>query len=146
MPTKTTKKAPTKKPAKKIVKPAAAVKPTVSEIPLPDPYCHCTKHKRNTILICVSTCAFLIGFFVSQLFFCGPCGHKPQFVNGCLDVTSIHCPKMLEELPMIDADHDGCITKQELKASKRAMHHHKRPEPGAEPAVNAEDAIAPVME
>ena len=150
MPTKTTKKAPTKKPAKKIVKPAAAVKPTVAEIPLPDPYCHCTKRKRNTILTCVSIIFFLLGFITYHMFFCD--GHhsrfmpKPQFANGCLDVTSVHCPKMLEELPMIDADHDGCITKQELKASKRAMHHHKRPEPGAEPAVNAEDAIAPVME
>lgn len=150
MPTKTVKKAPAKKPVKKVAKPAIVVaRPLTTEIPEPSHYCHCTKRKRNIILTCVFTGAFVLGFVVSQTFFCG-CPNKRaphvQFVNGCVDVTSIKCPKMLEELPMIDADHDGCITKKELRVAKRAMRHHKKPAPVNEPDVNINDAIAPVME
>ena len=122
---KTTKKAPAKKAVKKVVKPVVAPKP-VAEIPMPDPYCHCTKRKRNCILTCVFIGAFLLGFFTYHVFFCN--GHhfrpKPhfEFVNGCLNTESIKCPKMLEELPMIDTDHDGCITHEELRAAKEEMH------------------------
>ena len=154
MPTKTTKKtvtkkAPAKKPVKKVAKPAVAPKPVAMvEIPEPDRYCHCTKRKRNCILTCVSTGCLVVGFLISQLFFCGCCckKHAPkiQFVNGCADVSSIKCPKMLQELPMIDADHDGCITKAELRAAKKMMRHNREPKPVEEPAVV--DAIAPVME
>ncbi|MBP5707465.1 MAG: hypothetical protein J6W79_00535 [Alphaproteobacteria bacterium] len=155
MPTKTTKKtvtkkAPAKKPAKKLATAAPVAKKPISavEIPLPDPYCHCTKHKRNIILTCVSTGCLVVGFLISQLFFCGCCckKHAPkiQFVNGCADVSSIKCPKMLEKLPAIDADHNGCITKAELHAAKKMMRHNREPKPATEPAVV--DAIAPVME
>ena len=144
MPQKSIRKAP----AKKTVKPV--VKPVVDEIPLPDPYCHCTKRKRNMILTCVFTGALIIGFVISQLFFCGCCHkkHMPrvQFVNGCVDVNSIKCPKMLEDLPAMDTDNDGCVTRTELRAAKKMMRHHKKPTPDAEPAVNVDDAIAPVVE
>jgi len=149
MPQKSVKKAPAKKPVKKVVKPAVVVKPVVDEIPLPDPYCHCTKRKRNTILTCVFTGSFIIGFLVSQLFFCGCCHKKHiprvQFVNGCVDVTTVKCPKMLEDLPVIDADHDGCITKKELRAAKKMMRRHAKPAPDAEPTVNVEEAMAPAV-
>ena len=145
---KKVKKAPAKKKAvKKVVKPAVVVKPVLTELPEPDRYCHCTKRKRNCILTCVFIGSFIIGFLVSQICFCGCCRkHAPkvQFVNGCVDVASIKCPKMLEMVPMMDADNDGCITKTELRTAKKAMHHHKKH--GEEPAVNVEDAIAPVME
>jgi hypothetical protein len=153
MPTKTTKKtvtkkAPAKKPVKKVAKPAVAPKPVAMvEIPEPDRYCHCTKRKRNMILTCVSTGCFLLGILVCHFVFC-PCHqhNKPHidFVNGCADVASIKCPKMLQELPMIDADHNGCITKAELRAAKKTMRHQRGPKPVTEPAVV--DAIAPVME
>lgn len=150
---KTTKKTATKKVAKKApvkktaTKSTFTPKPVMVDIPKPDIYCHCTKRKRNCILTCVFTGAFLLGFFTYHIFFCS--GHhfmpKPhfEFVNGCLNTETIKCPKMLEKLPMIDADHDGCITKAELDASKPMKKHH-RPAPVEEPAVV--DAIAPVME
>lgn len=152
MPTKTVKKSPAKKPAKKIVKSVAApvAKPVFTDIPEPSRYCHCTKRKRNTILTCVSIIFFLLGMLVYHMFFCD--GHhprykmKPQFVNGCIDVTSIKCPKMLEGLPMMDTDHDGCITKTELRAAKKMMRRHEKPTSDSEPAINVEDAIAPVAE
>lgn len=71
---------------------------------------------------------------------------RTHFVNGCMDVASVKCPKMLNDLPKIDANGDGCITKAELRAAKRAMRHHEKPAPVEEPAVNVEDAIAPVVE
>ncbi|MBO4625876.1 MAG: hypothetical protein J5679_01195 [Alphaproteobacteria bacterium] len=123
---KTAKKAPAKKAVKKVVKPAAAVKPAVKEIPLPDPYCHCTKRKRNCILTCVFTGSLILDIVIGHLFFCD-CWKKHnaphfEFTNGCLNVESIKCPKMLEQLPAIDVNNDGCITHEELDASKKAMH------------------------
>lgn len=144
MPQKSVKKSQTKKTVKSVTK------PVIDEMPLPDPYCHCTKRKRNMILTCVFVGAIIIGFVISQLFFCGCCHkkHMPRvhFVNGCVDVTTVKCPKMLENLPMMDTDNDGCITKKELRASKKNMHRHAKPASVAEPAVNVEDAIAPVVE
>ena len=156
MPTKTTKKtatkpvakkAPAKKPVKKTVKsaPAAMPQPVMTEIAAPTPCCHCTRRKKFFYL----TGMFILGFIVAQFFcFCGCDHHKRgprvHFVNGCVDVASVKCPKMLEQLPTMDANNDGCITRAELRAAKRAMRHHKKPM--AEPSVNVEDAIAPVME
>lgn len=159
MPTKKTKKVatkpvakktPAKKAVKKVVKPVAVAKPVVSEIALPDPYCHCTKRKRNTILTSVFIGSFLLGFFTYHIFFCD--GHhfphnmpKPEFVNGCVDTASIKCPKMLEDVMAKDINHDGCITEKEMyPTKKKAMRHHKKPAQVQEPAVV--DAIAPVME
>ena len=52
---------------------------------------------------------------------------------------------------MIDINHDGCVTKDEMRKAKKAMHRHpkpmvpaEQPMPIEEPAVV--DAIAPVME
>ena len=144
MPTKTTKKtatkpvakkAPAKKAVKKVVAPAPVIKPAANvEIPLPSAYCHCTKRKRNTILTCVSTSCLLIGFLISHFFFCCNCVHHKrmpelQFVNGCVDTQSIKCPKMLQDLPMIDVDHDGCVTRDELRAAKKNMRHDNGPKP-----------------
>ena len=152
MPTKTVKKTPAKKPAKKVVKPVVAPKPAAAEIPLPDPYCHCTKRKRNMILTCVFICSFLLGFFTYHFFFCPNHPHfKPRmhFVNGCLEEQSVKCPKMLEALPAMDADNNGCITRAELRAAKRAMRHHHEEAPAPvveEPEVNVEEALAPAVE
>ena len=147
MPQKSTKKAPAKKPVKKtVVKPAAAPKP-VFDIPEPERYCHCTKRKRNTILTCVSISAFVLGLLTYHLVFCPYHSIvKPHlnYVNGCVDVASVKCPKLLQDLPLIDENHDGCVTKDEMRAAKKAMRHHDEPAPVEEPAVV--DAIAPVME
>lgn len=146
MPKKTTKKTSTK----------PVVKPVMKDIPLPDPYCHCTKRKRNMILTSVSVGCLLIGMFIAHMFFCPVCPHKAkphiQFdENGCAVVESIKCPEFSKHLEMIDVDHDGCITKKEMDFAKKVIRHQKpaitKPKPEApveEPAVV--DAIAPVME
>ena len=154
MPTKTTKKTvakkattkqTTKRVAKTATKPTVAAQPVVTEIPAPQ-CCHCTRRKKFFYL----TGMFILGFIVAQLFcFCG-CNHhkrpRVHFVNGCVDVTSVKCPKMLEQLPTMDANNDGCITRAELRAAKRAMRHHTESVAEQQPDVNVEDAIAPVVE
>ena len=132
---------------KKAVKPAVVAKPVFTDIPEPSRYCHCTKRKRNTILTCVSITSFLLGFLTYHIFFCPSHPHIAQhvtFVNGCLD-TKTASKKLLKNLPAIDIDHDGCITKQELRSAKKpATQPQPKPASVAEPAVV--DAIAPVME
>ena len=155
MPTKSTKKpatksvakkAPVKKTTKRAVKsaPVAAQQPVVNEVPMTTTCCHCTRRKKFFYLIVM----FVLGILVGQLFCC--CGHQKHprvhFVNGCVDVTSVKCPKMLEQLPTMDANNDGCITRAELRAAKRAMRHQKEESVAEQPDVNVDDAIAPVME
>ena len=173
---KTTKKIATKKVAKKApvektaTKSTFTPKPVMVDIPKPDIYCHCTKRKRNTILTCVFTGAFLLGIFIAHLFFCPACSHHKnagihitQFQNGCLVISSIAGSEMEQLIPMMDENKDGCITREEYvrvradfvkKQTQRSgkpkmQHKHRVPHqeqaaPVEEPAVV--DAIAPVME
>ena len=131
MPQKTTKKPAAKKVAKKtsatVAKSTITPKPVMADLPLPETaYCHCTKRKRNMILTCTIITSFAVGFMVSHLFVCDAHHFKhngPRFQyaeNGCLKIESIKCPKMLENLPAIDVNQDGCITKEEMHALKKA--------------------------
>ena len=61
---------------------------------------------------------FALGFVAAKMC-CG--GPRPTFVNGCMDVASVKCPKLQNALPMMDMDNDGCITKAEFKAFKHQM-------------------------
>ena len=70
---------------------------------------------------------FALGFATAKMCCCGgkfgPMnrGARPVFVNGCLDVASVKCPKMVEMLPAFDVNADGCITREEYRAVKREM-------------------------
>jgi len=88
--------------------------------------CHCAKcgskfgrFMRKLILFII---IFALGFAAAKLF-CGPRHHGPRmnFVNGCLDTASVKCPKLLESLPAMDINQDGCITRDEFRAVKRQM-------------------------
>ncbi len=61
---------------------------------------------------------FALGFVAAKMC-CG--GPRPKFVNGCMDVASVKCPKLQNALPMMDTDNDGCITRAEFKAFKHQM-------------------------
>ena len=50
----------------------------------------------------------------------------PVFVNGCLDMESVKCPKMRENIARMDLDGNGCVTEGEFRAAKRAMRHDMR--------------------
>ena len=127
MPKKTMKKSTAKEVAKKNTKAAVmAAKPELHE-------CHCgcsCGPMKKTIIL---TCMFLLGFAVAKFAFCScrMCSHKfakehPVFVNGCLDIQSIKCPKMQEILANADVDADGCISVSEFNAVKRIMRRDAR--------------------
>lgn len=145
MPRKTTK---TTKTTKRVIKksaPAVAVAPEMHECQCGAACkcgCHHGKFKKFIVLLIV----FLLGFAVAKMV---PCHkfhrmHKgmqmhPVFQNGCLDMASIKCPKMVETLQASEANADGCITMGEFKEIKKAMHRemrNKMPEqPAPEPVV-----------
>lgn len=93
--------------------------------------CHHGKFKKFIILLIV----FLLGFVVAKIAFC-PCHHhrhhmrdmNPVFVNGCLDMESVKCPKMREKLDEIDTDKNDCISESEFRAAKREMRRKMREE------------------
>ncbi|MCR5194189.1 MAG: hypothetical protein K6B71_01520 [Alphaproteobacteria bacterium] len=140
MPTKTTKKT-TKKVAKKTVKTTKpttkVVKPVVPEMETHTCGCggncacgchhHCGKFKKFIVLVIV----FCLGFAVARI-----CGHNtprhhmpkfnPIFVNGCLDMESVKCPKMQEMLKSADVNEDGCVSVSELDTAKKAMPRPER--------------------
>ena len=49
-----------------------------------------------------------------------------MFVDGCLNMESVKCPKMIEELANADVDMNGCISVEEFKTVKRAMRREMR--------------------
>lgn len=140
---KTVKKAAAKPAAKKApVKKVAAKKAAVKEVKVVMPVmescacgcgadCHCCggckccgskfgRFMRKLIFVLV---VFALGFAAAKLCCCGPRHHGPRmhFVNGCLDVASVQCPKMQEALPAMDINQDGCITRDEFRQVKRNM-------------------------
>jgi len=66
---------------------------------------------------------FALGFAAAKMCCCGPRANGPRihFVNGCLDIASVKCPKLIEALPAMDINQDGCITRDEFRAVKRQM-------------------------
>ena len=88
--------------------------------------CHCGHHKcgffKKLILFLV---IFALGFASAKVCCCnkGGYGPRPEFENGCL---VIKCPKMAQMAPMMDANHDGCISKDEFRAFRKEMKRQKR--------------------
>ncbi len=88
--------------------------------------CHCAKRgskfgrfMRKLILFII---IFALGFAAAKLCCCSRHhGPRMHFVNGCLDAASVKCPKLLEALPAMDINQDGCITRDEFRAVKRQM-------------------------
>jgi len=146
---------PMKKTTKKMSVKKTAVKPT----PVMEHKCECGENCRCH---CHGGAHFIKHLIVWAIIFalgmvCGKmmyCGHGPKhmkmkhpvFVNGCLDMASIECPKMQEKLMNSDVNGDNCISVEEYKAVKREMkkemrhakgfHEPNMPEPMPEPEVN----------
>ena len=128
------KKAPVKK---AVVKPAAVVAPEVKSAPVAEKACSsscgcgckCGKFGRFVKKLIVFLVIFALGFAAAK--FCCYYGkthhfnrgfdHSKIFTENCVDFSKIECPKMIEKIAMADADGDGCVTKQELRAAKSAF-------------------------
>ena len=120
--TKTTKRTTTKR----VVKPVAAPAPEMHECHCG---CRCTPLKKCFYLGGM----FILGFLVAYFCVCpchkfGPKMHRmhPVFVNGCLDMQSVKCPKMQAALAVADIDANGCVSEEEFRAAKRAMRRNMR--------------------
>lgn len=133
MPKKTVKKTVAKKVATpKNIKLTEIKKPELHEYHYG---CSCTPLKKTFYLGGM----FLLGFIVAHFAFC-PCHRferemlqeRPVFVDGCLNMESVKCPKMQEALANADMDADGCISVSEYNAVKRIMHRGPRKQTMAE--------------
>lgn len=138
----TVKKAAAKKPAVKTT-PAVAAAPAAN-CPCGanckcDANCHCgadckCTQKRGGCKFCrflkklvIFIIIFALGFATAKLCCCDKTGPKHfrgpriHFVNNCMDVSSVKCPKLAEALPAMDINGDGCITREEYRAVKKQM-------------------------
>lgn len=92
--------------------------------------CECKKHRCGFgKKFIVALVFFALGFAAAKMLPCPKRAKmpKPQFDdNGCLVVK---CQKMVEMLPQIDVNNDGCVDREEFRAHKRAM---RRPAPQVE--------------
>ena len=171
MPEKTVKKTATKKPvAKKTIAKPAAKKPAVKKAPAKkvaapvvepmscgckhDCACACAKKKCGFCNFLKKFIVFLIvfamGFATANICCDGPRGKKfmrPEFENGCLVVK---CEKMAEKVAMMDADKNGCVTREEFRDARRQMkrdaRHQKKDASQPAAPVQAEEAAATVTE
>ena len=98
--------------------------------------CPCGCHKHGSMHIVKHIIVWAIIFALGMA--CGKmmnCGHnrkmhrsiQPVFTNGCLDIASIKCPKMSEEIVAADVNADNCISVEEYKAWKKTNKPAKRP-------------------
>lgn len=139
MPTKSVKKAPAKKTvtkktaAKKTVK-ATATKEKLVEMPAVETNtckcggdCKCSHHGCRfghfMLKLIVVLIIFALGFAAAKFVDGNSDFRRPrvEFENGCLDVASVKCPQMQAVLPMMDIDHDGCITHEEYRAIRKEL-------------------------
>ena len=89
--------------------------------------CGCHKHGSAHVIkhIIVWAIIFALGMACGKMMDCHH-GRKmmrqkqPVFTNGCLDIKSIDCPKMQEDIVKADIDGNACISIEEYKAWKKA--------------------------
>lgn len=132
------KKVAAKKPAVKAA-PVADARPTMAAPEMhgcgcgADCKCACrggSKFGRFVKKLIIALIIFALGFAAAKLCCCDKHhnmrGPRVSFVNGCLDATEITCPKLLEALPAMDINQDGCITRDEYRAVKKQMRREIR--------------------
>lgn len=90
--------------------------------------CGCHKHGSMHVIkhIIVWAIIFALGMACGKMMNCQHPGKKmmfhhkqPVFTNGCLDIQSIECPKLKEDIVKADVNGDNCISIEEYKAFKK---------------------------
>lgn len=90
--------------------------------------CGCHKHGSMHVIkhIIVWAIIFALGMACGKMMNCQHPGKKmmfhhkqPVFTNGCLDIQSIECPKMQEDIVKADVNGDNCISIEEYKTFKK---------------------------
>ncbi|MBR5903909.1 MAG: hypothetical protein IKZ49_00045 [Alphaproteobacteria bacterium] len=127
---KVIKKTTAKKPVKK-----ATVKPAVETTKPCECGCGCCCHHHGAAhvlkKIIILAIVFALGMVAGKAFnFGAPRHHQPMFhpvfTNGCLDMATIKCPKMQENILKADVNGDGCVSVEEWKAAKPHHKHMKK--------------------
>lgn len=145
------KKVATKKVVKTSTKPAAVKAPKATEMVSPAMHtcgcqnhdCHCGSNcqcgdkckcrggkfariiKKLIIALILLAIGFVAGSHLSGPR--GPRGPRIDFApNGCMVEESVKCPKLIEALPAMDINQDGCITREEFRAVKQQMRREIR--------------------
>lgn len=78
----------------------------------------------NLIMILI---VFALGFGAAKLLDCRDFrGVRPEFKDGCLVEETVKCPQMQQMLPMMDVDGNGCISHDEYRNAKIALHEQHR--------------------
>ncbi len=83
-----------------------------------------SKFGRFLLKLIIVLFVFALGFAAAQFCNRDGCGFRcprADFDNGCLEVSSVKCPRLQNLLPTMDADQDGCITRQEFAAARDAL-------------------------
>ena len=119
---KQTKKTPTKK---------TLTKKTNKTAPVMEHKCSCGAdcpcHKHGAAHVVRHIIVWAIIFALGMA--CGKMMKRmhPVFTNGCLDMRSVNCPKMAEDIAKADINGDGCISVEEYRVFKQAnKKFHKR--------------------
>ena len=126
-------------PAKKTTKKTTVKRTAVKPAPVMEhkcscgEECHCHCHGAHWVKrLVVWAIIFALGMVCGKMLDCGHGPHKhmpqknPVFVNGCLDMNSIECPKMQEKMMEADVDGNECISIEEYKAAKKEMKKEMR--------------------
>lgn len=154
---KTTTRATSVKPAPKAVKTPKATTPCMEHIHecKCGANCHCGdncqcgakckcggKFGRIVKKLIIALILLALGFAAAKLCCCdkGMRGPRVQFAdNGCMVEETVKCPKLLELLPAMDINQDGCITREEYREIKHQLRNASQPQPvDTEPTVDAE--------
>ena len=130
-------------PAKKTTKKMPAKKAVVKSAPVMEHKCacgepcrcHCHGGAHFIKHLIVWAIIFALGMVAGKML---PCGHgfkhmpkmHPVFVNGCLNMSSIECPKMQEKLAAADMNGDNCVSIEEYRAVKKEMRKEMREHKG----------------
>ena len=127
-------------PTKKTTKKTAVKKTTVKKAPVMEPkcacgencQCHCHGGAHWVKHVIVWAIIFALGMVAGKMLGCCHKHHpnmpekNPVFINGCLDMNSVECPKMQEKLMAADVDGNECISIEEYKAVKKEMRKEMR--------------------
>jgi len=95
--------------------------------------CKCHRHGFGHFVkkFIIALILLALGFAAAKICCCdkGMRGPRVEFApNGCMVEESVKCPKMLELLPAMDINQDGCITREEYREIKHQLRQRARAE------------------
>lgn len=91
--------------------------------------CRGSKFGRFVKKLIIALILLALGFAAAKICCCDKGMRGPRVVfadNGCMVEESVKCPKLLELLPAMDINQDGCITRDEYREIKHQIREQAR--------------------